>query len=778
MGRIGQQQTAGIVSWFLALGKPPHRDQRGFPRLEAVVRDFRIACRMLRRAPSVSVPAIVVLALGIGAGTALYAIAYAMWLRPLPYPDASRLISITTYFAGHNLDALLSPDYGTWQGSRSAGPLAAYSVYDAVLIGPSETLQASRARVSGNMFNVLRVPAAMGRAIQPADDTPEADRVVALSHSIWQSQFGAADVIGRAVRIDGEAHTIIGIMPPRFRMPGDRRADLFTPLALSASWLNHSPNGGIAHPARFGALQPGVSLEQARADFSGLLAGSISQLPKLYGNDVSLRLIPLDRYESRDVRTAAIVLSAAVLCILLIAASNVASLLVARAAGRSQEMSIRRALGASAGQITRQLLAEGLTLGVAGTAAGLVIARALLAFIPRLRAAASVHVEDVAMNAEVVTAAAGFSLLCSLAFSLAPALRAPRLPLRRALVACELALSLVLLIAAALLVESLWNLRAISPGFHTERLVAASISLKGSRFAGSPGELRRELRDRLFESPGVIAVAFADALPPSDSTRTTTFSRADRPLPEPFHRGDNMIVRRVDPSFFQTLGIPLREGRLLTAADQRGTGPFAVVNRTLAERFFPDESPIGKQVDGLGLPWKTVVGVVGDTRNDGLRNPTSPEMYVPFTNDPPRGGGVTSDHGLNVVIRTEGDPAAISSLLRGHLRGLDPALLASTRTMDERWAELNAAPRFQAAVFTCYALLAMSMAGFGIYGVLSHVVTLRKREIGIRMALGARPLDVQGLVLREALALGATASCSAREASSRVRGFWGLCCTR
>ena len=750
-GMSAQEARRAAVLTFggVESAKESYRDQRGFPLLSNLWLDIRLAFRMLRRAPSVSLPAILVLALGVGTATALYAVVYAMWLRPLPYPDAGRLVSVTAYFARYKADALVSPDYGTWQGTRSLGALGAYSAGTSAVVAPDETVEVGHASISGNLLDILRVHASIGRAIEPSDDSPQAPKVVMLSDGFWRGRYGAdPNVAGRPLQIDGAAYSIIGVLPPGFRMPDERQVDLLTPLALTNDWLRHG-SGGMKILHGVARLQPGLTLDQARLELSTRLAASRAQEPKIYGDDVALRIIPLHEYIVRDVRTAAIVLTGSVASILLIASANVASLLVARAAGRAREIALRIALGASAAQIARHLLTEGLVIGAIGTAGGIAVARALIEVVPRLGSATLVRAGDIAINGDVLAAVLCAGLVCALAFSLAPALPVARLRLRRALVAGELALSLLLLVAAALLLENLAKLHSTAPGFRTEQLITASLSLKGTRFAETPGEFRREIRERLQRIPGVMSIAFADALPPTGSGRITAFSRADRPLRGPDRETDQVIVRLVDGPFFETMGIPLLRGRTLTDADQTVAG----VNRTLADRYFAGESPIGKQVDGIGVPWKTVVGVLGDTRNDGLRNPTRPEIYLPFNPANARGGGITSNEGPNVVIRTAGDPASIASTLRGHLRAMDRSLLARISMMDEQWANLQAGPRFQATVFGGFAALALLMACTGVYGVLSHVVVLRRREIGIRMALGARPVDVQGLIVREALVL-------------------------
>lgn len=712
--------------------------------------DVRFALRMLHRASSVTVPAILVLALGIGAATALYSVVYAMWLRPLPYPDAGRLVSVTTYFAGYKMDALASPDYGTWQGTQSFGPLGAYSVSNAAIITPGDTVEAGRARISGNLLDVLRVQPVLGRGIQPADDSPNAPPVAMLSEGFWRDQFGGdVGVVGRVVRIDGESHTIIGVLPHGFRMPNERRADLLTPLALGEGWLRHG-SGGMKILNGVARLQPDVSINEARAELSTRLAASRAQAPQIYRDDVSLRVIPLHEYVVRDARMVAIVLMGAVASILLIASANVASLLVARAAGRTREMAIRVSLGASAMQIARHLLVEGMVIGLIGIAGAMAVAQALVIAAQRLRPTMSIRMEDVSLNSGVLAAALLAGILCSLAFSLAPVLPLPRLRVRRALVVCELALSLMLAVAAALLLENLGKLNQVAPGFRTEQLVTASISVNATRFAETPEQLRKELHSRLQGLPAVSSIAFADALPPTGAGRISAFSRSDRPQPAAFERKDNVIVRRVEKTFFEAMGIPLLNGRAFN--DSEGE-TVAVVNRTLADRYFSGEDAIGKQVDGAGLPWKTVIGVVADTRNDGLRNSTRPEIYLPLTAEKPRGGGITHDNGLQIVVRTAGDPAMAASLLRDHLRALDRSLLARVRGMDEQWQDLSAGPRFQATIFSGFACIALLMACAGVYGVLSHIVVLRRREIGIRMALGAQPADVQRIIVGEAILL-------------------------
>jgi predicted permease len=722
--------------------------------LDILWQDVRIALRMLRRAPSVSVSAILVLTLGVGVATALYAVVYASWLRPLPYPEHDRLVSVATHFPTYKLDALESADYGEWQGTRSLGPIAAYTLGRSALIGSDDTVEIGRASVSGNLAEVLGVHTVLGRDIQPADDSPSAPRVAILCDGLWRDRFGAdRRVLGRIVDIDGERHTIVGVLPPGFRMPEQNRVDILTPLALDPRYLRHGSGGAkILHG--LARLQPGITLEKAAAELSTRLTQSRAEEPALYDEHASIRIVPLQTYFSGDLRTAGIVLAGAVAIILLTVTANLGSLLLARAAGREAEMKIRVALGAGASRIARSLLLEGFSIAAVGITAGLALARSLVYAAQRLRPAALARIEAIGISGNVLASAIPAILFCALLFSLAPALRLPRMRLRKALVAGELALSLMLLAGAALMIQSLAKLRAVSPGFRTQQLVTASIAFRGAPSGDGSGQFRRELRARMERAPGTMVISFADSLPPGEWTRSSVFSRADRPTVDPSSRNDAVVIRLVDEHFFKAMGIPLLQGRAFTEADIARDAPVAVVNRTLANRYFAGENALGKLVDGKS--WKTVIGVVADTRNDGLRNATRPEIYLPLTDRwKAQGGGVTQNNGLRVILRTAADLTPAADLLRRSVHDIDPALLTKVAVMDEQWGDLLAAPRFYAVVFTGFAVLALTMTCVGVYGVSSHVVVLRRREMAIRLALGARRADVQAIIARDAASLAA-----------------------
>lgn len=700
--------------------------------------------------------------------TTLYAVVYQSWLRPLPYPDPGRLVSVLVHFPSYRLDALESPDYGEWQGTRSLGPLAAYSSGTAALIGREETVEIGRASVSGNLLGVLRVRPAAGRGILPSDEGPSSAPVAVLTDAFWQARFGQDPcALGASLNIDGQTYRVVGILPPGFRMPDENRLDVLTPLSLDARFLHHG-NGSAKILHGIGRLRPGVTMETAASELRTRLVASKSAEPSLYDEHASLRMVPLDQYVNGNSRTAGIVLLGAVASILLIMSANVASLLIARAAGREREISIRIALGATTARITRHLLLEALAIAAAGIAGGVALAVFLTGLLPRLLPVLLADGEAPVIDGRLLAAVLPVAVLCSAAFGLAPVLPRPRVRVRKGLVAGELALSLVLLVGALLLLQSFARLRAIAPGFRTGDLVTMSVFLESGNNAT---EFRRELRARLERIPGAIAVSFADALPPNEFTRTSAFSRADRPNPAAA-RNDAVVVRLADHEFFEAMGIRLERGRLFTGREVSGGAAIAVVNRTLADHYFAGEDPIGKLIDGPS--WKTVAGVVADTRNDGLRNPTRPEIYLPFSGRmKAQGGGVTHANGLNVLVRTSGDPAAIAQLLPRIVHNIDPSLLTSVNTMNRQWADLSEVPKSQAEVMAAFAGLALVLASVGIYGVISHLVLLRRKEMGIRLALGARPKDIAALVVGEAVSLaavGAVAGVIGALALSRLLG--------
>lgn len=563
--RAGQSPGEARRAAILKFGpvesiKESYRDQRHWPVLEGLRLDLRFALRMLRRSPVIGWSAIVVLALGLGTATATYALVYAMWLRPLPYSQPHELVSVSTWIPNFKLDALVSPDYGEWQNTKSLGLLGAFDSSSSVLTAPRETLKVNAPHISGNLLAILRTRPAQGRAIQASDDSPSAPPVAMLSHALWSSQFNSdPSLIGRPVLLNGQALTIIGILSPDFRLPDDRRVDMLIPLSLPPALLAHGGNGAMRILQGIGRLQPGADLAQARAEFSTRLANSKARAAEFYRKSgVELRLLPLHERTVAKARTLSLALLAAIACILLIATTNIAGLLVARASGRQREMLIRSSLGASGVQIARGLLTEGILLGLIGTSLGLALTAVLLKLLPIAGGASLVSLDTVSLDPEVLAAAIATGIFCSLAFSLAPILPLPRLHLRRALVVLELAASLFLLFGATLLIENLRQLHNVSPGFQSNHLLSAALSLQASNYTKNPTSLMDQLRPSISATPGVASLSFVTPLPPQESYRSATFSRPDRPGYGSLHR---MKVRLADSNFLATMGVPFRQGR-------------------------------------------------------------------------------------------------------------------------------------------------------------------------------------------------------------------------
>jgi putative ABC transport system permease protein len=513
----------------------------------------------------------------------------------------------------------------------------------------------------------------------------------------------------------------------------NQRVDILVPIKMPVDAAQARQTG--AGWDTIGRMKPGLGLAQVRANIETLFDASRNFEPRMY-KGVQLQVMPFQEHLAGPIRTLLMILLGGVTCVLLIACANVANLLLARATTRQREIATRAALGASRFRLVRQLLSESVLISSIGGAAGVFLTLAAVKALKSFAPADFPRIAQVSVDLRVLAFALAAALATGIVFGLAPALSATkpagrfaRSGPRAILVAAEIGLSLALLIVASLLFESLWRLQHKNMGFQPEHIVSATIS--------TPRSID-DIRHQISSIPRISSIAFSDSLPPGGGINWHTFSREGRPLPTPFFGGDNMTDRHVTPGYFEALGIPLLKGRPFTAADPPNT---AIVNQTLVKTFFPDEDPIGKQIDQLSKSPKTIIGIVADSKNAGLNQPSIPEMDCPL---PPSAADV-------IVVRTLGDPLLTASALREELHSLDPRMLVTVRTMNQQFDELTARPRFNGLLFGSFAAIALLLAMVGVYGVIAFTVARRTHEIGIRMALGADSLRVVRMILRDAL---------------------------
>jgi predicted permease len=754
-----------------ALIREDTREVLGFAAFSRLWQDVRYAARILRRAPAFTAAAVLSLALGIGATTAVFSIADTVFLRPLPYADAGRLVWLGIRFSSIGVDFLPSPDYVAWRrDNRTFQALGATQAHfgTSMLLGTSDLSEVRAGRVSANFLDAFAVTPAFGRSFRPEEELPNGPKTVLLMYPFWRDHFHARrDIVGSAIALDGQPYTVAGILPQSFVYPVDVKVDLLTTLPVSPT---ASHRDRMFTWAVFGRLKPGVTLVQAKADLDTLYAASKADSPELFHDD-KLVLQPLQEHRAGNVRMLLLILMGAAGCLLAIACANVANLLLARWSARARELAVRAAIGAARGRLARQLFTEIALLVAAGTLVGMLFVEGALRGFVHFAAAEIPRLSEVGIDFRVFGIALLVSLATALIFGALPALRAGRIDLqsvlqsaargtasghqflRRALVGVEVALSVVLLSGAALLLETLWHLQYDHLGFQPEHVLIVSVPLHGPNSDNSAREdLAADLLTYLRRIPGTEAASFTQCTPLFAGVGSITFSRSDRPLPEPFHRGDNIGICGADSEYLKATGIHLVEGRYFNDDDRAHPNTVAVINQAAVRAYFPGEDPLGKQImGGRASEWKTVVGVIGDAKNQGLNHPAIPEAFV---NDTSEFGAVD----LLFLVRTLADEAAVARALREEMRANHAGIFAKVESLDSYMAEQTASPRFNTVLLSTFAGVAFLMAIVGVYGVLAFSVAQRRSEIGIRMALGATPESVLALVMKEgALTLAAGA---------------------
>ncbi len=733
---------------------------RGMRALEDAGADLRFGLRTLRRSPVFTIVAVLTLALGIGANTAIFSVVDGVLLRALPFADPGALVSV--WDGGHSKAEFV----GVRDHNRTLEDVAAYR--DRVgfsLSGGGKPARLYGSQATSELFRVLGVGAALGRTFAAGEDQPGNDRVVVLSDALWRDRFaGDPSIIGRSIELDGISRTVIGVMPRGFWFPR-HETRLWVPLTLGRKVLGEYW-GSYGHFI-VGRLRPGVTRGQARADVYAIAQRLRRENPVWTpSRDDYLRDIDVVPLQHRIVqggsRRLLLVLLGAVGMILLIACANVANLLIARGAARQREFTIRATLGAGRGRIARQVVTESLLLGGAGGLAGLVLAVVAVRGMRTLLPPDMPRLADVHMNGTVLAFTAGLALLVSLLFGLVPALRMSRpgpavtlgegtsragsgLRARRlagALVAGEIALAVVLVVGAGLLLRSFGKLLDVNPGFRTERIVTARVSPPAARWE-EPEQTRifyRELLQRLSASPALQDVAITSQLP-FDQTNTGYAMWIDGYTTDP-NSLEVMESRRVSPDFFRTMGIPVVQGRAFDVRDRDGAPLVAIVDRTAAERYWKGKSAVGGRIHYPWPGWLRVVGVVDNVKNNDLTAEPEPTFYVPFDQRP--------QVSMMVAARARGGAAPALGAIRSAASEISADVpVSDERTMTQLIGDSTGQPRFASLLLLSFGLLALFLGGVGTYGLMAYATQRRTREIAIRMALGAQPGHVLSGVLRE-----------------------------
>jgi predicted permease len=764
------RRRALVDSGGLTAAAESVRDQRRLPWAEALAADLRYAVRTLRRSPAFTVVATLTLALGIGANTAIFSVVNGVILRPLPYGDADGLVSIASMRRGQAM-AVSVLDFTDWRaGAHRFSGLAAGTTSSTTLTGTGAPQRLSQARVSANAFRVLEIRPILGRAFLDGEDEPTAPRVAMLGEGVWRRRFGAdSSVVGKTLVFDGFPTTIVGIAPAAMRWPD--AVDVWMTTRFTERDLSPSSRGSRWLDV-VGRVAPASSVAAARGELEEV-ARRLERLDPNHNTAVTVSVTPLLESIVGDVRTPLLVLLGAVAFVLLIACANVASLTLARIAARDSELAVRTALGAARGRIARQILTESVVLALLGGALGLALAfggiRGLIALappdLPRLR--------EVTLDGRVLGFTFALTVLTGVVFGVVPALHngtanlhdrlrsAARGALgkrgaarsRRTMVVAEVALAIVLLTGAGLLIRSFALLRQVDPGFRPENVTTFSIQLPPSGRYASPDQIREfttSLLDGIRRAPGVSSVATTFALPMSGNSFGFTFTVAEHP-PAPADNEPRAQARVVSPEYFAAMGIPVLRGRLFDENDRLGTPRKLIISAEVARRYFPNEDPIGKHIDtGWGMYGTRfggeVIAVVGDVRQFSLDRERAPHLYMSYAQRP-----------LNeyeVVVRSTATPSAVYAASRSVLTQLDPQIplddaLPLTKLVDDTLGQR----RFYLMLLALFAGVSMTLAVVGIYGVIAYGVQQRRREIGIRLALGASRERVVGMVVSEGLRL-------------------------
>lgn len=743
--------------------------------MNTLLQDLRYGVRTLSRTPGVVVVAILALALGIGANTAIFSVINAAVLSPLPFDESEKLFMIWE----------TSEDEPNAKGSSSYPNTADYRAQNQVfeevaafrpsgfnLTGMGDAERVEGGRVGAGFFTVLRINAVLGRTFTEEEDKAGAPRVVVLGHGLWQRRFGSdPNILGQTITLSGNLHTVIGVLPSGFRFPIElSEAELWTTTAHDGG--NLTERGAHTNDV-IARLKPGITPEQAQADLSAIAARLAEQYPNS-NTGLGVRLVQAQEELVGDIKPALWILFGAVGFVLLIACSNVANLLLARATSRHKEMAVRTALGASRWRVVRQLLTESSLLALTGGAAGLLVALWGIEALVRLIPDEFSSVRDIQIDTRVMIFTLAISVITGIVFGLAPALRASRTDLnetlkeggrsnsasasrralRNLLVISEVALALMLLVGAGLFMKSFFRLTNVDPGFEPKNVLTMRINIGGPKYRDTQQRvlLIEQAIEKLKAIPGIESAAFITPLPFSGDSVASSFQIKGRPAPPPGQEFDAANLGTT-PDYFRTMKIPLISGRHFTSQDVIGKRGVVIVNEAFVSRYFPDEDPLGKQIHSIGIGFDDndpvewdIVGVVGNIKHRSLETPARPEIYAPHRQHP-WGWGY-------FVIRTTVDPANLTSAVRDEVQSIDrdqPVYLI--RTLSSLISNSLAKPRFYALLLSIFAAVGLLLTMVGVYGVISYSVSERTREIGVRVALGATWGQISKMILSQGMSV-------------------------
>lgn len=743
-----------------------------------MMNDLRFALRQLLKSPAFTFVAILTLALGIGANSAIFSVIDAVLLRPLPFPNAPRLTMIWDTAPQHpeeNRQVHSFPDYLDLRAqNHTFSAMAAYSDASVIWGAGNDAADVPGLAVTADIFQVLGTQPFLGRGFTREEEKRDGPRVAVISFSFWQTRFaGDRRVLGRNVLLAGHPTTVIGVMPQGRMFPVQRDdVNFLAPLQQLYGSAASDPltRRGSHFLSIVGCLKPGVTIRAATTDLQTIEAQLARQYPDTNAGR-TIRAVALQADVVGDVRPALLVLTAAVVLVLLIACANVANLFLARATAREREIAIRTALGASRFQIVRQFLSETFLLALLGGAAGLLLAWWSVDALTALGPADLPRLHEVHINGVVVAFTLGVALLTSTLFGLIPALQVSRPQveqslkeasrgstggtrshwLRSAFVVSQFALSLVLLVGAGLLIRSFAELRAVRPGFDPRGVFTFWQSLPQSRYADSEKKIQyfQTLLPKLRALPGITDVGMVSPLPFSDSDRSTSFGVVGEPSRGPGMQASASNLT-TDGNYFRTMRIPLRSGRTFDERDRKDALPVIMINEAFAKQYLAGQDPLGQRIlIGLEKKPRQVIGVVGNSKHTSLAEPNSPEFYLPFLQDP--------DNYMDLVVRTgEHAPNELEATLRRTVLGVDPQqFVPALRLLPEMLSQTLTQSRFNTALLGAFATVAILLATIGIYGVIAYNVTQRTKEIGIRMALGAQRQQMLTMILRQSLAMAA-----------------------